>query len=440
MSHPRNTGREPRTLTPEEYLGFASRGNLHAEWGSKYSITVSGSVVVEDWDPHIKILPEASIKGDLTVPPESKVETILCGVSGDANISGCRVKVLGAGFWVGGRLDAVNCSQITTLCGRFPGAVDLSGSGVKFLGEDFTCGQGLYIQHCGELETLDCTVRGDTFADYSSLRVLGPNFHCGGALGLADCANLRSVGPVKGPPSDVFLSGSGVRETLAGFFCRGDLIAQDCGDLEKLHGGVGGAVTVGGAAALREVSLGTARAVSFSHCPALETVHVRTDQGGSFHRCAMKGFSAGSRVAGALHISQCENFCEIGGPWGGNVTLADLPSLRGVRPDFRCEEGLIIRRCENMKSIAGEVQGTAVLEGTGQIGVIGPGFSVGVNLFLECRHGDLKAVGCSVGQDAKITGPGRIEETLVSFNVGGDVVVQHLQNFRVMRGRVGGAV
>lgn len=427
-------------IRPEEYLAFAARSDLHAEWGAKYSLTVSGSVEVTADAAGITTLPPATIKGDLTLSPKSRVTSILCSVTGDVKISGTRVRELGPEFRAGGHLDARDCRQITSLRGRFPGGVDLSGSGVKFLGEDLTCGDYLHVQNCPGLETLDCTVRGSVFANQSSLRELGPNFHCGGSLGLLECANLRGIGAVKGPPRDILLSGSGVVCTFAGFFCRGDLVAQGCSSLEKLLGGVGGTVTVERAERLGEVSIRADGSVSLSQCPALETVHLTTNGDASFHRCGMETLSNRTSVTGELHISQCENFRSIGGRWGGSVNLQHLPSLRSIDPDFKCEHGFVVRGCENLESVAGQVGGTAELVGTGKVSSIGPDFSVGGTLFLECMGGDLKSVGCAVEGDAKITGSGDLRETLVSFSVGGDAVVEHLQNFRVMRGRVGGSV
>ena len=134
------------------------------------------------------------VGGKLRIFPTSVVENLDCRVGGMVEGEGCRVRKTGNDFWVGGMANFRSCKRINSLSGLVKGDTMLDESSVISLGADFECEGRISLRNTKKLQVLNCVAGGDVHVAYSSLEKTGPAFHGKKFLYIEKCPKLRGLG------------------------------------------------------------------------------------------------------------------------------------------------------------------------------------------------------------------------------------------------------
>lgn len=427
-------------VTPQRYLELASTAPLELPSEDEL-LVVTGTVnlSVSPLRDKVRALPPARIEGDLRATGCHTLESVCCEVRDTVCLDGSGVRTLGPGFAAQSSFSANQCRNLAEVHGFFPSTVELEESGITQLSKEFRCAGDLYLAGCDRLSSLDCVVGGSVFANRSSVEHLGENFSCSQELHLTACPRIRTVPGVHGPPTDAYLADSGVERVEKSFSCSGSLVLKDVSRLVELSGRVGQQVSVSNAPSLESIAgLHAGRSLSVSNCPRLRVVRFTSGGSASFHRCGMKSLSGTTAASGELSVIDCANFRELGGRWGGDVTLVDLRALLRVEGTFVCDGDLTARSCPDLVQLSGRVMGRANLVGLGSLGVIGEDFSVIGDMVVDAADTRLGEVGCLVGGNFRIANAPRLASTSRRFQVGLCATFRACPAFRVLRGRVCG--
>ena len=134
------------------------------------------------------------VGGKLRIFPSSGVENLDCRVGGMVEAMGCQVRQTGDDFWVEGMANFRSCKRIKSLSGRVKGDTMLDESSIISLGADFECEGRISLRSTKKLKVLNCVAGGDVHVAYSSLEKTGPAFHGKKWLYIEKCPKLRALG------------------------------------------------------------------------------------------------------------------------------------------------------------------------------------------------------------------------------------------------------
>lgn len=432
------SGGEFLEISPERFLGAIAAGTLRSEAGGR-GIIVRGSV---DLRGHalggaITEMPDAAITGDLAADGGCALRTCRCRVSGSVTLDGSLIEEFNAKpdrvGSVGGKFSARNCPALRRIAGKFRNDVNLDGSGIGAIGGEFECLGSLGVERCMSLRLIDCRA-WSVIADGSALEEIGPNAVVEN-LCAEDCAGLEKAFPVAGLRWAKY-DGSGIREVPPEFRCDGPAYFKRCRKLRKLAGHADKFEV--SMAPLERVSGVKAGEIILSECPRLpDNMPGTRAKALVFSRCGIEKFPGGIPEDTCVRVGDCRKFSRLPAFWKGDISLYDLPALRGTPRDFRCEGNFDACDCGAMDHLGGKIGGNLwLMDGTGRLRELGDDLEIGGDLTIAGLAG-VRRLNCRVGKDV-IAGGSRIRETGGSFFAGGDADFHGCADFSVLRGRVGG--